>query len=116
MTTITPLADPQVALPPGADPEHTDNWETDNGVTSRLVWSLPDPLLKSTCEHDVRVVASQRLDGSIIVGVPSEVPLVYLDGQDYSLEQARMLARAMLAAVALADEWTGETAAIEVIR
>lgn len=115
MTTITPTPDHQVALPPGADPEHTDNWETDDGVTSRLVWSLPDPEVKSACRHEVRVVASQRLDGSIMVET-HDAPLVYLGGQDYSLEQALVLSRALIAAVARANEWTGGTAAIEVLR
>ena len=93
-----------VALPAGADPTHVDNWETDNGVTSRLVWSTPHPL-PSQFSCDVRVVASQRTDGSIITGEPHEEPLFYLDGQDFTLAQARMLAQALSAVVNLAEGW-----------
>jgi len=96
-----------VPLPLGADAERTDNWETNDGVTSRLVWSLPNPNVQQF-SHDVRIVVSQRLDGSIIIDDPTEEPLVYVDGQDYSLVRARILACALIQAADLADRWASE--------
>jgi hypothetical protein len=95
----------EVAPPPGADPERVDNWETNDGVTSRLVWSHAEVL---TNGFDIRLVASQRLDGSIITDDPSEVPLVYIGGDDYSLDDARLVVRAILEIVKLADEWVAK--------
>jgi hypothetical protein len=96
-----------VALPIGADPERIDNWETDDGVTSRLVWSLPDPRTQRF-SHDVRIVVSQLLDGSIITDDATEEPLVYVDGEDYSLAHARILALALIEATELADRWAAK--------
>jgi len=105
MTTVTQPAD--VPLPDGADREDIDDWQTDDGVTSRLVWSLPDPNPQQFgC--DVRVVACQRVDGSIITDGPHAETLVYVDDEDYSLAHARILAQALIEAVDLADRWAGK--------
>lgn len=93
-----------VPLPAGADPDNVDNWEMDNGVTSRLVWSIPDAAAQEfNC--DVRLVASQRTDGTIIFGNPADEPLVYIDGSDYTLNQAATLTLALFDAIRLAGNW-----------
>lgn len=103
-STIHTAPDPEVPLPAGADPDNVDNWELDSGKTSRLVWSRPNPYAQNF-KCDVRLVASQRPDGTIITGDPVEEPLVYVDGQDFSLSQARTLSLALAQAVALAQQW-----------
>jgi hypothetical protein len=96
-----------VPLPVGADPENVDHWETSDGVTSRLVWSLPDPYPQEF-QCDVRVVATQRFDGSIIIGDPVEEPLIYVDGVDFTVRQARTLATALINAVDLVGKWASK--------
>jgi hypothetical protein len=95
-----------VALPPDADPENIDNWETgSDSVTSRLVWSTPMTLAEGV-DADVRIVASQRPDGSVIVD-DSEGPCIYVDDNDYTVREAREIARALIQAADLADQWAG---------
>jgi hypothetical protein len=95
----------EVPLPTGADPENVDDWQTDDGVTSRLVWSQREPL-PDHLAHDVLVVASQLTDGSIVSGNALEGPFVYCSGEDYSVADARAIAQALMNAADLADRWT----------
>ena len=105
------LAQPtDVPLPIGADPENVDKFETDEGVTSRLIWSIPDPHIhidvRTSTSCDLRIVASQLLDGSIVgEDNDTDCPLVYVDGVDYTLTQARDLVVALRNAVSLAERW-----------
>ncbi|TDO15003.1 hypothetical protein EV580_3143 [Mycobacterium sp. BK086] len=100
---------PDVALPPGADPARLEEWETYEGSACRLVWStlmsLPEEI-----DYDVRVVvASQSPDGAIIVN-SAEGPFVHLgDGNEYSSDDARTVATALLTPADLADQWAGKT-------
>lgn len=109
MTTLTRGADPEphVALPAGADPENVDAWDAD--PATRLVWSTAMPLPEHLASYDIRIVASQRLDGTIVRDEAAEGgPLVYLGGEGYTVEDSRQIARALLAAADLADTWVGE--------
>ena len=110
MTTVTPP--PDVALPVGADPENTDSWDTFRGVTSRLVWSKPEPLPEHLASYDIRLVAEQHLDGTILDAaiaddIMHEGPLVYIGGDAYSPADARLIAHALTAVADLAESWAG---------
>lgn len=107
MTTIAQIVD--VAPPPNADLENIDNWEVDGTTTGRLVWSKPMPLPDSLSASDVRIVATQRPDGSIVAGNDIECPMVYVGGDDYSITEVRELVQALTAAADLADRWIGHT-------
>ncbi|MDP7731499.1 hypothetical protein [Mycobacterium sp. TY813] len=105
MTTITPTPDP--ALPPGADPENVDGWDCE-APSTRLVWSTPMPLPDHLECYDIRLVASQRRDGTI-VSSDADGPLVYIGGEDYTPNDARLVADALVKAANLADKWGGAT-------
>lgn len=91
-------------LPPGADPNLADEWEREQDGKSayRMFWSKPyDTRL------DVRVVAIQLPDGTVVDRdtTPEDAPLVYIASDDYTPDDARKLATAILAAADLADQW-----------
>ncbi|MBI5339026.1 MAG: hypothetical protein HZB45_15200 [Mycolicibacterium rufum] len=103
---------PEVTRPEGADPEALDDWSTHEGVTSRLIWSTPEQLPASLADSfDVRVVASQRVDGSIIAGDPGEGPFVYVANSNLWPDDARGFAAALTRAADLADRWAASEAA-----
>lgn len=104
----------EVALPAGADIE-SDDWYTDEGVTQRLVWSRPMPLPEHLATNDIRVVVLQHADGTIVNAKGDDEPLVYHGCSDYTIDDARTIAQALLAAADLADNWVGqsETKALE---
>jgi hypothetical protein len=100
----------EVALPAGADTE-SDDWYTDEGVTQRLVWSRPMPLPEHLATNDIRVVVLQYSDGTIVNAKGDDEPLVYHGCSDYTIDDARTVAQALLTAADLADTWAGRPAA-----
>ncbi|MFL0276986.1 hypothetical protein [Mycobacterium sp. SMC-19] len=103
---VGPMSTYTVPQPPGADPGHTDEFETDDttGITSRCVWSptfeLPAPLP----DLGIRVGAVQLDDGTLVIEGP-EAPRIFADSGNYSAADARALAGALLAAADLTDQW-----------
>jgi hypothetical protein len=94
---------PDLALPPGADPEFTDEWEAEISVPTgwyRTVWSryFSERLW-------IRAVATQYLDGTL--DTDKEAPRVFLDDDCYTPQEAREAAAALIAAADLADQWAG---------
>ncbi|BBZ57062.1 hypothetical protein [Mycolicibacterium phocaicum] len=92
----------EIALPDGADPEFSEGeWEADIDSPTgwyRCVWS------PAFGNDDVRVVATQYLDGSL--GTAEESPHVSLgSGEAITPAEARKAAAALNAAADLADKW-----------
>ncbi|WP_198344114.1 hypothetical protein [Mycobacterium dioxanotrophicus] len=63
--------------------------------------------------NDIRVVVVQRADGTIINVKGDDEPLVYHGCFDYTTEDARTVARALLEAADLADTWAGRSDAAD---
>lgn len=106
MTTVTPPND--VAPPPGADLTWIDEWAPHDDTLYRLVWSKAvggwSKPVPGFSDEDVRVVVTQFADGSIGAS-GDDAPLVYCGQDDYTPTEARLLAKALVAAADLADEW-----------
>ena len=94
------------ALPPGAD-HASDDWETHDGVTQRLVWSTPMALPDHLRSYDIRVVVTQIADGTLVNNHGDDQPLVYFCAEDYLPADARLIAQALIGAADLADVWGG---------
>lgn len=102
----------EVPLPLGANPASAGEWDDDGPQGRyRLVWSEPMPLPEELATEDVRVVATQLVDGTI-VAEGTDQPLVYVGISDYTIHASRALAQAILDAADLADRWrSNETGA-----
>ena len=98
------------ALPPGAD-HASDDWETYDGVTQRLVWPTPMALPDHLSSYDIRVVVTQIADGTLVNNHGDDQPLVYFCAEDYLPADARLIAQALIGAADLADVWGGVPAA-----
>ncbi len=81
---------------------------------TRLVWSTPMPLPEHLSSYDIRLVATQRPDGTIVSDDAAEGPLVYIGGDDYTPGDVRVIATALLTAADLADKWTKGDAVTDV--
>jgi hypothetical protein len=99
--SATHLPQSTVPLPVGA--AGPSDWQIDEGVINRPVWSQP-MTLPDHLSYDIRVVVTLLVDGSL-VNEPGDAPLVYMGCEDYSPEDARTLAQAILLAADLAEGW-----------
>lgn len=102
MMTRSTDTTPDVPLPPGAVPPY--DWES--GLTPadpkwRCIWS--PPMEESI---DVRCVVTQYLDGTI-ANEGDDAPLVYIGCDDFLTDDARAIAKSIIAAADLADRWAG---------
>ena len=104
MTTIDPnFAIPDCALPVGADAGYTDSWQPPykSDPAYRCVWSRAFDDV-----NDIRTVVVQYADGTIATE-SNNAPMVFLGGNGFHPDEARVMAGALLAAADLADQWSG---------
>ncbi|BBZ04879.1 hypothetical protein MCHIJ_43160 [Mycolicibacterium chitae] len=101
---MTTTAHPDIAPPPGADASYTDDWQspTDGAPGYRCVWS-PE---FSRGKEDIRCVVTQFEDGTVATE-GDDGPHVYLNDSGHTVADARRIAKAILAAADLAEQWAG---------
>lgn len=85
-------------VPPfGAEADALGEWQLWDGELSRLCWSARMRLPEHLSQHDIRAVAQQRPDGSLMGD-----PLVFLDELGFEAADARLVAWALLSAAKVA--------------
>ncbi|PQE01406.1 hypothetical protein CYL16_04805 [Mycobacterium sp. EPG1] len=99
-------------LPDGVDILNQEPFCPDaSGGAYRIIWSLPAAVPDHMADLDIRLGATQLLDGSIVNDddTEHEVPTIYVGGHSHSVADARALANALMDLSDLADTWTGST-------
>lgn len=89
-------------LPPGTDVDAIGAWENYGTDSRRLCWSPAARLPINLQPLDVRAAVEQQADGKIIEG-----PRICLAGHDWSVSEARQIARALLEAAEMGERMDG---------
>ena len=97
-------------LPVGADthPELVDDWQpNDDGQPDyRCCWTPALTLTPKLDKLDVRGVVTQLADGTIITEGDDQ-PHIYLYGDNFTRDEVRALANALMATADILDIWAG---------